>query len=139
MSCGIGPGSSHHAACDCREAEFALNLREAEARAERLEKALRLVLTDYRTEGCGDPTCAVCARSAAAKAEARAALLPPPEPATVECPDCHGMGRWPNRWPDGHIVFDSDGEPEHIPCERCARSGRVLPPPEPAGGEVPRG
>lgn len=55
--------------------------RLAEARAERLEKALCLVLTDYRTEGCGDPTCAVCARSAAAKAEARAAILPPPESA----------------------------------------------------------
>ena len=36
--------------------------------------ALRLMLSDYRTEGCHDSGCLVCKRSEAAKAAARAAI-----------------------------------------------------------------
>ncbi len=80
MSCGIGPGSSHHAACDCQEAEFATKLAEAEARAERyaafIRKEAEANETCFRLDGRE-----IHMRRAA---YFRAALLPPPEPAGGE-------------------------------------------------------
>jgi hypothetical protein len=40
----------------------------------KLAKALRLMLSDYRTEGCSRPFCGTCQRSDAATAAAREAL-----------------------------------------------------------------
>lgn len=41
--------------------------------SKRLYDAIALLLTCYRTEGCPDPYCGVCAASNAAEQEARAA------------------------------------------------------------------
>jgi hypothetical protein len=42
--------------------------------AAELLAALRLMLEDYRSEGCANPDCGVCKRSKAAEAAARAAI-----------------------------------------------------------------
>lgn len=42
---------------------------------ERLRRAVELLLTDYRTEGCSDPNCTVCEKSQYAKEFAEEALV----------------------------------------------------------------
>jgi hypothetical protein len=68
------------AAIDAADADAQLRQQQIAA-AERLRNAapalldaLRLMLTDYRSEGCPDPKCGVCARSRAAEAAAHGAL-----------------------------------------------------------------
>ena len=43
-------------------------------RIERMREALELMLSDYRSEGCIDPNCKVCARSNEAEQKAKDVL-----------------------------------------------------------------
>lgn len=47
---------------------------ELRAKLKTAKEALRLMLTDYRSEGCADPDCRVCKASKAAEASAKAAI-----------------------------------------------------------------
>lgn len=55
-------------------AALAKQLSTAIATNGKLIAAMRLMLTDFRTEGCADPDCGVCKRSKAAEKAAREAL-----------------------------------------------------------------
>lgn len=127
--------TTHHHACECREAEFA----RIEAERDRLRGALREILRyldstgqsgDHHTtlgEACGMDACVLCLAESVARAALSPAEQPPSNPGA---PDATGSGspRAQGSGVSGAVTQDAmEGQASHY----CERHG-----PESAVGEL---
>lgn len=79
---------------------------------EQLVTALRLMLSDYRTEGCADPDCMVCAQSKKTENVAKDALTRWKMEATAHASTSPGPVNCQSR-----LRFQGESYP--LTCERC--------------------